>query len=104
MEDLPTISPDPGGPEEVPPAEPTRTVAGVLGLTLAAVAVLCLPLGILTWGLAWLVVAPLAITGVAFSLAARGWMRIVGVTLGVVLSGLGVAFWMAIINAQKVGG
>jgi hypothetical protein len=79
-------------------------VAGVLGLALDVLAILCLPLGILTWGLAWFALAPLAAGGTAFSLAARGWVRVVGVTLGVALTGLGVAFWMAIINVPRGGG
>jgi hypothetical protein len=103
MDDLPTMTPRDDRPVE-PPREPSRTVAGVLGLALNVLATLCLPLGCLSWGLAWHGVAPLAVGGAAFSLAARGWVRTVGVVLGVALAALGIAFWVALINVPRAGG
>ena len=75
-------------------AEPTRTVAGVIGLILVLVATLFVPLGCLSWGVGWYAIAPLAVAGLAFSLAGRGWMRVWSVALGGPLAGLGTAFWV----------
>jgi hypothetical protein len=100
VNDLPNLTPRDERPD-VPPREPVRTVAGVIGLVFVLLAALCLPLGCATWGFAFFAVGPLAAVGLVFCLAARGRLQVVGITLGASLTVLGAAYWVLFITQGR---